>query len=84
MEGKGAEQRSRILRKQKEWEPKLERGGGLPAPTAICEDRADGAPFGAGWEARKFPPGVPPLRVKWEAGSCVLRGKGKAEEERKV
>lgn len=27
------------------------------------------------WEARKFPLDVPPLCVKWEAGSCCLKGR---------
>jgi hypothetical protein len=35
----------------------------------------------AGWEARKFPPDVPPLRVKWEAGSCCRGGGGEVQEE---
>lgn len=78
MNGGGGEWGSRILRKQGGREPNRRRGGRLPAPQPPSQPggRADGAPFGAGWEARKFPPDVPPRRVKWEAGSC-REGRGR-------
>lgn len=79
MEGKGAE--------WGEQDPEAAEGAGaksggeegpqLPQPAG---GRADGAPFAAGWEARKFPPDVPPLRVKWEAGSCQ---EGRGRQRRK-
>lgn len=49
-------------------------GGGLLAPPASWST-TDGAACGARWEARKFPPDVSPLPVKWEAGSCREGGK---------
>lgn len=70
MAGKGAEWRSRILRKQKGEGSRAEEGRRAPCSRSQLGGRTDGAPFGAGWEARKFPPDVPPLPVKWEAGSC--------------
>lgn len=64
-----------------EVEPKLGREGGAQLPSQLG-GRADGAPCGAGWEARKFLPDVPPLRVKWEAGSC-REGRGRQRRRRK-
>lgn len=77
--GRGLSGGSRILRQQKGQEPNQEGRRALSSPSR-AGGRADGAPFAAGWEARKFPPDVPPLRVKWEAGSCQ---EGRGRQRRK-
>lgn len=56
--------------------PKEAERVGAKAEEGQLGGHADGAPFGAGWEARKFPPRAAPLPVKWEAGSCT-EGRGK-------
>ena len=80
--GEGPAWGSRILRKQKGAGARAEEAGTAPCSPSQPGGRADGAPFGAGWEA-----GSSLLVLLLSASSGRLgraEGEGEAEEGRRV